>query len=50
MMGVRFSLYPLCNDFVPLILAAVAGLERYRRRGRDRRCLDLSAGRGASSF
>lgn len=29
MIGVRFSLYPLCDDFVPLILAAVDGLDRF---------------------
>lgn len=29
MIGVRFSLYPLRDDFVPLILAAVDGLDRF---------------------
>lgn len=29
MMGVRFSLYPMRDDFVPLILEAVEGLDRF---------------------
>jgi hypothetical protein len=29
MIGVRFSLYPLCDDFVPLILCAVKDLDRF---------------------
>lgn len=29
MMGIRFSLYPMRDDFVPLIVGAVAGLDRF---------------------
>lgn len=29
MMGVRFSLYPMCDDFAPLILGAERGLDQF---------------------
>ena len=44
MIGVRFSLYPMTDAFVPVILDAVQGLDRLGLEGGGGRRFDLPDG------